>query len=414
MIRTFALRLAAVYVLLLLAALGVLGLALGAQNETLYDADLHTRLLGEARAVAVAAAPLLARRAALSETQPLAQKLGDGLGARVTLILTDGLVIGDSEQNPLVMDNHSRRPEVQAALLPSPGVGESVRFSNTLKRDLHYLAVPIHAPTEPGRVIGVARVALPNAALDQARTALWANLLGTALVITIPAILLALLFARGISQPLTELRQVAWRIGMGDLGARANGTSRDELGQLAGEINTMADRLADTVRRRTSERNEMAAVLAHLSDGIVVTNAAGEITGINPAAARLFGVTPESALHRSFMQIARDHELYAGLRACLAQPGTSSRVEAGVGRYRVAATFTAVPATDAYGTAGLVVLQDVTELRYLERARRDFVANVSHELRTPLAAIKLLVETLETAVYDDPDAVQPFLQKMQV
>lgn len=414
MIHTFAVRLAAVYVFLLLVALGGLGVALGAQNETLYEADLHTRLLGEARAVAVAAAPLFARAAPLSETQALAQALGDGLAARVTLIAPDGVVRGDSEQDPRVMDNHRTRPEVQAALLPTPGMGESVRFSNTLKRNLHYLAVPIHAPDEPARVVGVARVALANAALDQARAALWTNLLGTALVILVPTLLLAILVARGISRPLTELGQVARRIGMGDLAARAHGTTRDELGQLAGEINTMAERLADTVRRRTSERNEMAAVLAHLSDGIVVTNADGEITGINPAAARLFAITPEAALHRSFIQIARDHELYAALRACLGHPGTGSRVETTVGRYRVAATFTAVPATDAYGAAGLVVLQDVTELRYLERARRDFVANVSHELRTPLAALKLLVETLETAVHDDPDSVPPFLQKMQV
>jgi two-component system phosphate regulon sensor histidine kinase PhoR len=63
---------------------------------------------------------------------------------------------------------------------------------------------------------------------------------------------------------------------------------------------------------------------------------------------------------------------------------------------------------------GLVVLQDVTELRRLERARRDFIANISHELRTPLAAIKLLVETLETALTDDPAAAPRFLQQIAV
>ena len=57
----FTVRLAASYVLLLLATVGVLGLAVAAQDAAQAEADLHTRLLGDARAVAVAAAPLLAR-----------------------------------------------------------------------------------------------------------------------------------------------------------------------------------------------------------------------------------------------------------------------------------------------------------------------------------------------------------------
>jgi two-component system phosphate regulon sensor histidine kinase PhoR len=187
-----------------------------------------------------------------------------------------------------------------------------------------------------------------------------------------------------------------------------------ELGELAGEVNTMAERLDDTLRRRTVERNEMAAVLAHMHDGILITDGSGIITGINPAAARLLGTQGASALQHSLIQVAPDHELYAALRGCLAHPGAPGRVEFTLGAIRLVATLTAVPATEGHGVTGLVVLQDVTELRYLERARRDFVANISHELRTPLAALSLLVETLETAVQDDPDAAQSFLQRMHV
>ncbi|TMF04643.1 MAG: hypothetical protein E6I52_04320 [Chloroflexi bacterium] len=67
------------------------------------------------------------------------------------------------------------------------------------------------------------------------------------------------------------------------------------------------------------------------------------------------------------------------------------------------------------GERRLVVLQDVTELRRTEAARREFVANVSHELRTPVAARKALVETLEgRALEDDPEVARDFLQRTHI
>src|SRR3989440_1014004 len=60
-----------------------------------------------------------------------------------------------------------------------------------------------------------------------------------------------------------------------------------------------------------------------------------------------------------------------------------------------------------------IAIEDLTELRRLERARRDFIANISHELRTPLASVRLLVETLEDAIDTDPDQAQIFVEKIE-
>jgi two-component system phosphate regulon sensor histidine kinase PhoR len=60
-----------------------------------------------------------------------------------------------------------------------------------------------------------------------------------------------------------------------------------------------------------------------------------------------------------------------------------------------------------------IAIEDQTELRRLERARRDFIANISHELRTPLASVRLLVETLEDAIDTDPDQAQTFIEKIE-
>jgi two-component system, OmpR family, phosphate regulon sensor histidine kinase PhoR len=60
-----------------------------------------------------------------------------------------------------------------------------------------------------------------------------------------------------------------------------------------------------------------------------------------------------------------------------------------------------------------IAIEDLTEFRRLERARRDFIANISHELRTPLASVRLLVETLEDAIDTDPDQAQIFVEKIE-
>lgn len=60
-----------------------------------------------------------------------------------------------------------------------------------------------------------------------------------------------------------------------------------------------------------------------------------------------------------------------------------------------------------------VVIEDLTELRRLERVRRDFVANISHELRTPLASVRLLTETLEDVIETNPEKAQTFVEKIE-
>jgi two-component system phosphate regulon sensor histidine kinase PhoR len=58
-----------------------------------------------------------------------------------------------------------------------------------------------------------------------------------------------------------------------------------------------------------------------------------------------------------------------------------------------------------------VVMDDLSEIRRLERVRQDFVANVSHELRTPMASMRAMAETL----LDEPEdeAIrQPYLERM--
>ncbi|MBI2322040.1 MAG: PAS domain-containing protein [Chloroflexi bacterium] len=187
----------------------------------------------------------------------------------------------------------------------------------------------------------------------------------------------------------------------------------------ARELGAALDALGQALQQQKAavarESAVLAAVLHTMDDAILVTDDQGLVQLINPAAERILQVPAGSAIGRTFVSVVRDHELAATLRASLDEPGradSETRIVAwGVPRRMLRVVVAALPD----GEPGRVVLlQDLTELRRLESARRDFVANISHELRTPLASLKALVETLEAGALDDATAAREFLGRMHV
>jgi two-component system, OmpR family, phosphate regulon sensor histidine kinase PhoR len=170
-------------------------------------------------------------------------------------------------------------------------------------------------------------------------------------------------------------------------------------------------RLRRTLRQIEQDRAEISALFAHMADSVLVLDESERVVLCNPAANRMLK-TP--ALGRGLAELTRDADLVNLARSVTDGTTHTTLIELFAGDGSTERRWLQAIATRLPEERRLLVLQDVSDLRRAEVARRDFVANVSHELRTPVAALKALVETLEQGAIDDPVEGPRFLHRMHI
>ncbi len=318
-------------------------------------------------------------------------------GVHITILSSDGRVLADSQSEISTMDNHADRPEVREAL--QNGEGSATRMSASLHNQLMYYAV---REDLPGNVPVVLRLALP---MDGFSEQLWnfrRNLWLWSLLIYLLAGALAMLASRSYTGRIERLREFSRRVAEGDFRPiPADGTG-DTLEALGSSLNQTALRLDRTIRSLTEERNLSAAILGSMVEGVAVVNGAERLVFANPGFAAILGLDVPPVAGSSLLEVVRQTELIEAVRRVLTgEPRVEAEISTGTLRqHYFAVTVAAVRAGETSGA--VIVLHDITELRRLERIRRDFVANVSHEFRTPLTAIQGFAETLIGGAIDDP------------
>ncbi|MEJ2521083.1 MAG: histidine kinase dimerization/phospho-acceptor domain-containing protein [Desulfuromonadales bacterium] len=338
----------------------------------------------------------------------LSKQLGAQAETRLTIILPNGHVVGDSEEMPARMDNHADRPEVIDALRGELGV--ATRFSHTLQQNMMYVALPV---VEEDTIVGCVRAALPMRDLASTLQSAFYPVIKSGLAIAVIAALISLWLSRRISRPLEEMKRGAERFACGELEGRLPTYRGEEMGGLAEAMNQMAAQLDDRIRTVVRQRNEQEAVLASMIEGVLAIDNKERILRINQSAADLLNIDPQLAVGRRIQEVVRKPELQNFIaRALASQQQIEADIALVIRDKQLHLQAHGTPLCDSSGTdiGALVVLNDMTRLQRLENIRRDFVANVSHELKTPITAIKGSVETLINGAVDDQESAQRFLQ----
>ena len=341
----------------------------------------------------------------VTASDSLADRLGNASDSRVTLILNDGSVIGDSGV-PIdliaSLDNHSNRKEVIDAL--SFGTGWSSRYSNTTNEQLLYFAILDNNEEKPN----IIRIAVPYTYLDRVIASLDISILLIAVVAFFVAMITSTLSSNYTYRNLSELDDAVSSLADAPLkrkALKALPTQRvDEFGNVARSISQISDKLKTQVRLIAKQRNQFGSVLDDLGEGIIVFNESAEVTFNNDQALLILNLENIEKSRLEDIPITPILNLYE-TASKKKKADKEFEIDIGNGKTRwVLGSINQSKSTKEF----ILVVHDITQLRKLDSMRRDFISNVSHELRTPVSVIRANSETLLNGALDNKEDAKMF------
>lgn len=394
------------YLLIIIAAVAAVVVYISNAFSQFYLHETQQRLEAHARLFrALLTVPLSA------DTQPtvdaLCKTFGSHLASRLSVILPSGQVIGDSQENPASMDNHSDRPEIQAALKQSNGT--STRYSYTVKQRLMYVAIAVK---DGEQTSGVVRASMPIPTITQALHVMYGHLITGGVMVALFGAIISFGVAYWLNRPLQEIRKGVDHFASGHLQHRIYVPETTEFQVVAEALNQMAGQLHARIDEITQQRNELETMLASMVEAVIVVDPDERIVTCNQAACQLFKIDINTAMQRSIQEVIRNVDVQHFLKMTLhSQTPVEETITLNSGNEQFLRAHGTLLKRDEEQIQGvLLVFHNITRLKQLENMRREFVANVSHELKTPITAIKGFVETLQSGALHDVENAPRFLE----
>ena len=341
----------------------------------------------------------------MSETRinQAAAELITGSAMRLTIIASDGRVLGDSIADPSAMDNHKTpdRPEVLAAIEGKDGAATHV--SKTTKVEYRYITRPVR---KDETVVAVVRLAMPIRAIAEDQALIRNALFWTSIATVAAAAMLAMLMSWIWYAPLKQITETAEQLTAGNLDARVKVSGTDELARLAGALNDMRDNLAHQIRTVETQRQQLRSIVDNLREGLIALDKTGHIVLLNRSANDLLDLDKTDQTGEEFKSLVTGGVLDVYRKLMAAGEYIDSRIETPERGGQILDVHAArVAASEPGGIAVLLVLRDVTEISATAAMKAEFVANASHELRTPLATLRAAAEELADTDDNNPERI---------
>lgn len=334
------------------------------------------------------------------------EKLKNRQGYRVTVVLANGEVAADSAFDPELMDDHGLRAEIVEAFQGRKGI--SRRFSDTLQKDMIYVALPLQ---HEGELLGVVRTAKPMAVVEPTIHSIYRKFAVAWLVTAILAAAIILALSKRINRSFEVFKADVQKFAEGKIPSNLSLHKPEEMEEFVELMKLMAARLDERTGTLLRHRREEEAILSSMAEAVLAVDLELRILKINRACGDLFQIDASNARGFKIQEVIRNVELNHFVEKTLSG---RTRITGELSLYIPEPMYLEAHGTRLFDDGGnaigaVVVLSNVTRLKRLENIRRDFVANVSHELRTPITSIKGFIETLQDGALEEPDTARRFL-----
>jgi two-component system phosphate regulon sensor histidine kinase PhoR len=346
---------------------------------------------------------------------------------RVVIYDAEGEIIYASG---LIETETLRTPPVPAAVTALSGeeASSDIRGGNRPLERVYY-AVPLE---RDGEIIGAVETSLPITTVTTTLESTYGTIILVSVFMLLGSILVSYYASLRIDRPLKKIAAAARRYRDFDFSGHPYITGPEEIHVVSEALRSMSDSLQERIQTITGQKQELQTILNGMVEAVILLDENLTIKEVNPAAELLIKRGYEESVDKSLLQVLHNSELYDFASEALSSstplektlsmpeeldPATlTSRPSAKAGRL-IHLQVHASAVNQEFMAEGLLrrtkrvvlVLNDITRMKNLERIRKDFVANVSHELKTPITSIKGFAETLLEGALEDEEASRSFV-----
>lgn len=330
---------------------------------------------------------------------------------RITFIDLDGNPLYDSVASLDELTNLIELTEIQQVLY-GEDIGVSRRENSMTSSDQYFIARALL--DESGQAIGIMR--LSNDVTNVTSVTDLVLLSQFAGMAVLAAVLMYLTghWLNNINKSIANMNNVVTELTEENYEARYTLNSFEDLDNLGGSVNELADNLASQRLQLITSEERTIGLMNQLIIGVMLLDEERRIQMVNPAMNELLGIN----LYGKITQLFTDYITSAELIELIEEAyRIDDSVNAEIKIYfpeekRLDVNIVPVPGSETEETNYIVLLYDITEIHRLEKVRTDFAANVSHELRTPITALKGFSETLLDGAMHDEEVLKEFLEIM--